>query len=207
MKTEFILLLASICIITANHSIAPIKLKKTVGGKILVPLPMGAVDYRMKEENICDVMQNFEFNEDSITKEARMSLNKIIEEQQKDALKCPESLSSSLITAASQGLPWACSRLVKLGANVNEQTPVFKLTPLMMIARKCTLKPTAPSTVALLLYLGADPEIKNAKGQTAYEMVQELRRSVGTALPDFAEASCSLVEVLLSGVLSVQPTN
>ena len=111
--------------------------------------------------------------------------------------------------AAREGFPHICHLLVKGGAHINGMTSVWQYTPLMYAAMRGEI-----SCVRLLLSLGAHVEMTCAKGLSALEWAQSLRRNVCVHMlsgftgrwqsrTNFADISPELAELEQLGLLTV----
>jgi Ankyrin repeats (many copies) len=82
------------------------------------------------------------------------------------------------------------AELINEGVNVNCRDPVTAETPLMAAATNGFV-----DTVRFLLTVGADPNMKNAQGETALELAQA-REAPFSKLPNFAELAKRLRQVI-----------
>ena len=111
--------------------------------------------------------------------------------------------------AAREGFPHICRLLVQGGAHINAMTSVWQYTPLMYAAMRGEIR-----CVRLLLSLGAHVEMTCAKGLSALEWAQSLRRNdcvhmlsgfTGRWQPctNFADISPEMAELEQLGLLTV----
>lgn len=179
---------------------------KSLPGTVNTISPMGKLPmYFLPETSVCAVAENF--NNDSEYVLTRADKGFDAASKRVGVERCTDIFINTLplMSAAEYGSADLVQNILKYRSekqttpvDVNRKSEIFGKTALMRAAATCTKNASAPTIASMLLAAGADSNIRDSRGQTAYDTVEELISAFGEEnLPLKSRASCSLVKELV----------